>query len=113
MKLQQLRYLCEVASQGLNLSKAAEVLHTSQPGISKQIRLLENELGIDHLAEMKFRFGNDDLGLGAIQDLQPGTAHQSGERSVVWNPPVGGVAVIQILYKYELGKRWIVQPYDP
>ncbi len=47
MKLQQLRYLCEVASQGLNLSKAAEALHTSQPGISKQIRLLENELGID------------------------------------------------------------------
>ncbi|MEO6825540.1 MAG: HTH-type transcriptional regulator CysB [Nitrosospira sp.] len=47
MKLQQLRYLCEVAHQGLNLSKAAEVLHTSQPGISKQIRLLENELEID------------------------------------------------------------------
>ncbi|SEL48554.1 HTH-type transcriptional regulator CysB [Nitrosovibrio tenuis] len=47
MKLQQLRYLCEVANQGLNLSKAAEVLHTSQPGISKQIRLLENELGVD------------------------------------------------------------------
>ena len=41
MKLQQLRYLCEVANQGLNLSKAAETLHTSQPGISKQIRLLE------------------------------------------------------------------------
>lgn len=47
MKLQQLRYLCEVANQGLNLSRAAEILHTSQPGISKQIRLLENELGID------------------------------------------------------------------
>jgi LysR family cys regulon transcriptional activator len=47
MKLQQLRYLCEVAHQGLNLSKAAEALHTSQPGISKQIRLLENELEID------------------------------------------------------------------
>ena len=47
MKLQQLRYLCEVANQGLNLSKAAEALHTSQPGISKQIRLLENELEID------------------------------------------------------------------
>ena len=47
MKLQQLRYLREVANQGLNLSKAAEILHTSQPGISKQIRLLENELGID------------------------------------------------------------------
>jgi LysR family cys regulon transcriptional activator len=47
MKLQQLRYLCEVANQGLNLSRAAEILHTSQPGISKQIRLLENELGVD------------------------------------------------------------------
>ena len=47
MKLQQLRYLCEVANQGLNLSKAAEILHTSQPGISKQIRLLENELGVE------------------------------------------------------------------
>ncbi|TIC79722.1 HTH-type transcriptional regulator CysB [Crenobacter intestini] len=46
MKLQQLRYLVEVARQGLNVSEAAEKLHTSQPGISKQIRLLEDELGI-------------------------------------------------------------------
>lgn len=45
MKLQQLRYLVEVAKQGLNVSEAAETLHTSQPGISKQIRLLEDELG--------------------------------------------------------------------
>ncbi|OIP15992.1 MAG: transcriptional regulator CysB [Betaproteobacteria bacterium CG2_30_59_46] len=47
MKLQQLRYLCEVAKQGLNVSAAAEKLYTSQPGVSKQIRLLEEELGID------------------------------------------------------------------
>ncbi len=47
MKLQQLRYLCEVAKQGLNVSEAAEALHTSQPGISKQIRLLEEELGVE------------------------------------------------------------------
>ncbi|MGQ5524482.1 HTH-type transcriptional regulator CysB [Chitinimonas sp. PSY-7] len=46
MKLQQLRYLVEVAKQGLNVSEAAEALHTSQPGISKQIRLLEDELGV-------------------------------------------------------------------
>ena len=49
MKLQQLRYLSEVAKRGLNLSDAAAALHTSQPGISKQIRLLENELGVDIL----------------------------------------------------------------
>jgi LysR family cys regulon transcriptional activator len=47
MKLQQLRYLLEVSRQGLNVSAAAETLFTSQPGISKQIRLLEEELGVD------------------------------------------------------------------
>lgn len=47
MKLQQLRYLHEVANQDLNLSKAAKNLHTSQPGISKQIQLLEDELGVE------------------------------------------------------------------
>ena len=47
MKLQQLRYLCEVVKQDLNVSDAASSLYTSQPGISKQIRLLEEELGID------------------------------------------------------------------
>ncbi|MBX9810173.1 MAG: HTH-type transcriptional regulator CysB [Burkholderiales bacterium] len=46
MKLQQLRYLCEVVRRGLNVSEAAEALHTSQPGVSKQIRLLEEELGV-------------------------------------------------------------------
>ena len=46
MKLQQLRYLVEVARRGLNVSEAAEALYTSQPGVSKQIKLLEDELGI-------------------------------------------------------------------
>lgn len=46
MKLQQLRYLVEVVKQRLSISEAAEKLHTSQPGISKQIRLLEDELGV-------------------------------------------------------------------
>ena len=47
MKLQQLRYICEVARHNLNLSNAAEALFTSQPGISKQVRSLEEELGVD------------------------------------------------------------------
>lgn len=46
MNLQQLRYIHEVAKRGLNISEAAAALFTSQPGVSKQIRLLEDELGI-------------------------------------------------------------------
>ena len=46
MKLQQLRYIWEVARHDLNVSATADVLFTSQPGISKQIRMLEDELGI-------------------------------------------------------------------
>lgn len=46
MKLQQLRYAVEICRQNLNVSDAATALFTSQPGISKQIRLLEEELGV-------------------------------------------------------------------
>lgn len=46
MNLQQLRYLCAVVDHGLNVSDAAEALFTSQPGISKQVRQLEDELGL-------------------------------------------------------------------
>lgn len=47
MKLQQLRYVWEVAHHNLNVSATAQSLYTSQPGISKQIRLLEDELGVE------------------------------------------------------------------
>jgi len=46
MTLQQLRYLLGIADSGLNITAAAERLYTSQPGISKQLKLLEEELGI-------------------------------------------------------------------
>lgn len=46
MKLRQLEYIHEVARQKLNITVAARYLHTSQPGVSKQIRLLEDELGV-------------------------------------------------------------------
>jgi LysR family cys regulon transcriptional activator len=59
MKLRQLHYIHEVAQRGLNVTAAADALFTSQPGVSKQIRLLEDELGVDifqrngkHLSEV-------------------------------------------------------------
>jgi LysR family cys regulon transcriptional activator len=50
MKLHQLRYLAAVAQNGLNITAAAHKLHTSQPGVSKQLKLLEDELGFQIFA---------------------------------------------------------------
>ncbi|MGJ8687614.1 MAG: LysR family transcriptional regulator, partial [Spongiibacteraceae bacterium] len=50
MKLQQLRYIWEVAHHEMNVSATAQSLFTSQPGISKQIRMLEDELGVEIFA---------------------------------------------------------------
>ncbi|MGF7171866.1 LysR family cys regulon transcriptional activator [Sphingobium xanthum] len=47
MKLQQLRYVVEIVRHGNHLSAAAEALNTSQPGVSRQIQLLEQELGFE------------------------------------------------------------------
>lgn len=47
MKIQQLRYIVEIVNQNLNVTEAANALYTSQPGISKQVRLLEDELGLE------------------------------------------------------------------
>lgn len=46
MTLQQLKYLVAIADSSLNITAAADRLHTSQPGISKQLKLLEQELGV-------------------------------------------------------------------
>jgi len=69
MKLQQLRYLCEVKRHNLNISATALALYTSQPGISKQIKLLEEELGVEiftrsgkHLSKVT-RVGEDILAI--------------------------------------------------
>ena len=44
MKLQQLRYIVEVQNNNLNVSATAESLFTSQPGISKQVRMLDSQM---------------------------------------------------------------------
>jgi LysR family cys regulon transcriptional activator len=47
MKLQQLQCVLEIVNHGNHLSAAAAALHTSQPGVSRQLQLLEAELGFD------------------------------------------------------------------
>ncbi|HLU07065.1 MAG TPA: LysR family transcriptional regulator [Woeseiaceae bacterium] len=46
MKLQQLKYFLAIVDNGLNVTAAADRLYTSQPGVSKQLKLLEEELGL-------------------------------------------------------------------
>ncbi|OWT57600.1 LysR substrate-binding domain-containing protein [Candidimonas nitroreducens] len=59
MKLQQLRYFCQVVKNDFNITHAAAALYTSQPGVSKQLKLLEQQLGIG----IFMRSGQKILGL--------------------------------------------------
>jgi LysR family cys regulon transcriptional activator len=61
VNLQQLRYLYEVSRHELNISQAAEALFTSQPGVSKQIKQIEAELGV----EVFVRHGKRIVGITA------------------------------------------------
>ena len=65
MNFQQLRSVREAVRRGFNLTEVAQALHTSQPGVSRQIRELEEELGV----EIFVRVGKRLTGL-----TQPGTA---------------------------------------
>lgn len=53
--LKQLRFLREIARQSLNMSSAALALHTSQPGVSRQLQEFERELGVELLVRRKNR----------------------------------------------------------
>ncbi len=69
--LKQLMFLREVARQALNMSKAATALYTSQPGISRQIQLLEQELGVPLLVRRKNRtLGFTDVGHSILEASQ-------------------------------------------
>lgn len=76
MNLSQLRYLRGIADEGYNISRAAATLHTSQPGISRQIRLLEQELGVDILV----RRGNRVVSL-----TEPGKEMLAVARRMLWD----------------------------
>ena len=71
MNLQQFRYVTEVARRRLNVSEAAAALHTSQPGVSKQIRSLEDELGTQIFVRQGRRFtAITDAGAEIVRALE-------------------------------------------
>jgi LysR family cys regulon transcriptional activator len=74
MTLQQLRYLCEVVKQDLNISKAAQALHVSQPGLSRQLQLLEQELEVELFVRNRKRL---------VRLSEPGSEiHRIAERTI-------------------------------
>jgi LysR family cys regulon transcriptional activator len=88
---QQLRFICEVAHQGLNISKAAAALNTSQPGISKQIKVLEAELGIEIFERTRNRVsGVTQAGKRVIALAQDVLSQMSQIRSIARDMDVGG-----------------------
>jgi LysR family cys regulon transcriptional activator len=56
MNFQQLRYVRETVRRNLNITEAANALFTSQPGVSKQIKELEDELGVEIFVRRGRRF---------------------------------------------------------
>jgi len=68
MKLQQLRYLVAIVDNGMNITAASAALYTSQPGVSKQVKLLEDELGLQLFARRgKSLEGLTDAGLTVVE----------------------------------------------
>ncbi len=92
MNFQQLRSIRETARRGYNLTEVAHVLFTSQPGVSRQIREMEEELGVDIFERNGKRLtGLTEPGKGILQiierllleaeNLQQAGAEYSGKNS--------------------------------
>lgn len=71
MRLRQLQYIHEIANHNLSISKAAGALHTTQPGVSRQVRLLEEELGVVIFTRSRSRIsGVTDVGQHVLSYAQ-------------------------------------------
>jgi LysR family cys regulon transcriptional activator len=88
--LQQLRYLSEVVRQDLNISKAAAALRVSQPGLSRQLQLLERELEVELFVRNRKRLvrlthagieihRNAEITLESASNIREAAREHSGE----------------------------------
>src|SRR6266849_3730478 len=97
MNFQQLRYVRETVRQGLNLTEAAKKLFTSQPGVSKQIRELENELGVEIFVRHGKRFvastAPGQAGMEVIERLRQEAQNLKQVGREFNDPPVGTLTI--------------------
>ena len=95
MNLKQLRYLFEIATNGFNVSLAAESLHTTQPGVSSQIKQFEEELeteiflrrgkriiGLTEAGKRVFEYAEDTL-LGVKNIRSVGLEYSKQDRGTI------------------------------
>jgi LysR family cys regulon transcriptional activator len=103
MQLRQLKYVLEVYRRGNHISAAADALHTSQPGISKQIRLLELELGFDIFERTRNRIvGVNEAGRAVIQSAERIFGEVSDIRKIRddYNKEEGGRLVVATTHTF-------------
>ena len=108
MNFQQLRSVREAVRSGFNLTDASIALHTSQPGVSRQIRELEDELGVD----LFVRAGKRLTGLTAPGDallpiiervlIESRNLHQAGQDFLTQDEGLLSIAATHSQARYAL-----------
>lgn len=97
MNLHQLRYVCEIVRCKLNISRAARSLGTSQPAISQQVRLLEEELGIAiFLRSRSGLIGLTSRGESIAETAQHVLAEVANVQGIAQKPPQARLAKIRV-----------------
>lgn len=98
MTLQQLRYLCEIVRCKLNISRAASALGASQPAVSQQIRLLEEDLGVPIFLRARNRLtGLTEKGEAIVTAAQNVLADIANLESAAERPSQTSFAQIRIV----------------
>lgn len=111
LKLQQLKYLVTVVKTGFNISEAARLLHTSQPGVSRQLMQLEQELGVSLLRRTK----NSIIGL--TEDAQPilelsvrVLADVEGIKQIAQSMQAGEPKSVTVVTTHSFARHMIAEP---
>lgn len=111
MKLQQLKYLVTVVKTGFNISETARLLHTSQPGVSRQLMQLEQELGISLLRRTK----NSIVGL--TEDAKPILelatriiSDTEGIKQLAQNLQTGEAKSVTVVTTHSFARHMVAEP---
>lgn len=111
MKLQQLKYLLTVVKTGFNISETARLLHTSQPGVSRQLMQLEQELGITLLRRTKNSIvGLTDEAQPIIELVARILADVEGIKQIATELQVGESKSVTVVTTHSFARHMVAEP---